>query len=121
MPINKSIKPATNETTNAPVGSYVIRMGSIGMKTGLLKALCHNQRTMYQDSGRYPDNIDQSKAQDNYSLHDHLSPQEIVDKTTELAREAGIAKFRQNQAMGVEIIFSLPVRRHGANNSQFFQ
>ena len=59
--------------------------------------------------------------QDNYSLHDHLSPQEIVDKTTELAREAGITKFRQNQNMGVEIIFSLPVRRHSANNSRFFQ
>ena len=68
----------------------------------------------------HPKNIDRTRTQLNYSLHDDLTPEKIAVKLTNMAAESGVIKFRKNQIVGLEIIFSLPTTRLNQNNSSFF-
>ena len=102
--------------------NYVIRLGAIGSNSNssLLAALKHNDRTAYIKNNRYPDHIDSSRTALNYSLVKGAASEDIVINMTNKALNAGVKKFRSNQIMGVEIIFSLPANRLLNDHKGFF-
>jgi Plasmid recombination enzyme len=100
--------------------NYVIRIESIGVKVGLLPALKHNKRTLYEEIGKYPDDIDPKRVVNNYSLVNKDSPEEILVTVNRLLDACGITRIRKNQIMGIEIVFSLPKERFNQDTRQFF-
>jgi hypothetical protein len=100
--------------------SFLLRIGKIKAEDGLLKALKHNKRTLPRSKHKTSP-IDATRSHLNYSLTGDAMPHEISFQAKNLMIKAGIHKPRKNQVMWVEIIFSLPVNRHGADNEQFFK
>lgn len=87
-------------------------------KNGILIALNHNKRV---PKNKYGPNIDLSRTQLNYSLHDDKTPDEIAKYAKGQMFEAGIERTRKNGVMAVEIVFSLPNSHHQRDTRPFFK
>ncbi len=100
--------------------SYLLRLGTVNNKTGILKAAKHNKRETQAERGAGA-NIDAFRTRLNYSLTTTATAEEIDRTAKVLMAQAGIDKTRKNQVMALEIIFSLPIRRHQQDTRPFFQ
>lgn len=100
--------------------SYLIRLGTIKGKSGVLDALKHNKRTLQSLRGAEA-HIDASKTRLNYSLIENDTPENIALNAKVLMLKAGIEIPRKNQVMAVEVLFSLPIDRHKHNTKPFFE
>jgi hypothetical protein len=97
-----------------------IRIGKIHGSNGVLDSLSHNKRTLQAENGS-EGHIDESKSILNYSLTEQQSPDVISRHAKSQMALAGIYPPRKNCVMGVEVIFSLPVSRHGQESRPFFE
>ena len=100
--------------------SYLLRLGTVNNKTGILKAAKHNKRETQAERGAGA-NIDAFRTRLNYSLTTTATTEEIDRTAKVLMVQAGIDKTRKNQVMALEIIFSLPINRHKQDTRPFFQ
>lgn len=96
---------------------HLFRIGSVNRKVGILGALDHNKRT---PKNSYSPNIDVSRIQLNYALHDNRTADEIARYARNKMFEAGIERLRKNAVVAVEIIFSLPISFHQRDTRPFF-
>lgn len=99
--------------------SYLIRLGTVKGKNGLLEALKHNRRELQAERGS-PANIDASRSHLNYVLHGSGNAQDIATHAKIQMLTAGIEKTRKNAVMAVEVLFSLPIDRHQQDTRPFF-
>ncbi|MCP5250930.1 MAG: plasmid recombination protein [Burkholderiales bacterium] len=99
--------------------SYLLRLGTVNNKTGILKAAKHNKRETQAERGAGA-NIDAFRTRLNYSLTTTATTEEIDRTAKVLMVQAGIDKTRKNQVMALEIIFSLPISRHQQDTRPFF-
>ena len=99
--------------------SYLLRLGKIKGKNGILVALKHNKREFQRESGARL-NIDPSRTKLNYSLTTNQTSEEISKNADLLIFNAGIKAIRKNGVMAVEILFSLPVQWHQYHTNDFF-
>ncbi|MEZ6049765.1 MAG: plasmid recombination protein [Planctomycetaceae bacterium] len=99
---------------------FLVRLGTVNNKTGILKAAKHNKRETQAERGAGA-NINALKTRLNYSLTDPATAEEIDRTAKVLMVQAGIDKTRKNQVMALEIIFSLPINRHKQDTRPFFQ
>lgn len=99
--------------------SHVIRLGAIKGKNGVLEALKHNKRELQSERGASA-NIDVTRTPFNYSLAGEGSAENIAIHAKVQMLRAGIERPRKNGVMAVEIIFSLPIDRHGQDTVPFF-
>lgn len=99
--------------------SYLIRLGTVKGKNGLLEALKHNRRELQAERGS-PANIHASRSHLNYALHGSGDAQTIATHAKIQMLKAGIEKPRKNGVMAIEILFSLPIDRHQQDTRPFF-
>jgi len=99
--------------------SYLIRLGTIKGKSGVLEALKHNKRTLQAEWGASA-NIDATRTPLNYCLAGEDSPQGIATHARVQMFKAGIEKSRKNGVMAIEVIFSLPIDQHQQDTKPFF-
>lgn len=99
--------------------NHIIRLGKIKGDLGLINALKHNKRTL-QAKYAASSHIDPSRASLNYSLVNNDSAEAIAMHARIAMLKAGINKPRKNGVMAVEILFSLPIDRHGQDTRPFF-
>lgn len=97
--------------------SHLFRIGSVKAKNPIQVALEHNKRS---PKNSYGSNIDVSRINLNYSLHNDNTPDEITRHARRRIFEAGIVRLRKNAVMVVEIIFSLPISHHQRDTRPFF-
>ncbi|SDZ08723.1 plasmid recombination protein [Nitrosomonas sp. Nm58] len=100
--------------------SHLLRLGKVKGRNGILNALKHNKRTLQAERGAGA-NIDAFRTPFNYSLTNTDTAEQIDRHAKVLMVQAGIDKPRINQVMALEIIFSLPVDRHGQDTRPFFK
>lgn len=98
---------------------YLIRLGTVKGKNGLLEALKHNKRELQAERGT-PANIDASRSNLNYSFHCDGDAQTIAIHAKVQMLKAGIETPRKNGVMAVEVLFSLPIDRHQQDTRPFF-
>lgn len=98
---------------------YLIRLGTVKRKNGVLEALKHNKRTLQAERGADA-HIDVTKTHLNYALAGHAPPETIAIHAKVQMLKVGIETPRKNQVMAVEIIFSLPVDWHNRDTRQYF-
>lgn len=99
--------------------SYLLRLGTIKGKSGVLEALKHNKRTLQAERGASA-NIDAASTSLNYCLTANDTPQNIANHAYAQMAYAGIVQPRKNGVMAVEVIFSLPIDRHRQDTKPFF-
>jgi hypothetical protein len=99
--------------------SHFFRMGKVKGKAGILNAAKHNKRTLQAERGAGA-NIDALRTSLNYSLTDQATAEQVDRTAKVLMVQAGIDKTRINQVMALEIIFSLPIKRHKQDTRPFF-
>lgn len=99
--------------------SYLLRLGTIKGKNGVLVAMQHNKRTLQAEHGASA-SIDPSKTHLNYCLTGKDDPQVIAKYARALMFEADIETPRKNGVMVVEVVFSLPIDRHAQDTRPFF-
>jgi hypothetical protein len=99
--------------------AYLIRLGKVKGKNGVLIALKHNKRVFQRESGARL-NIDPLKTDLNYALTENESPEAISKKAEYLIFDAGIRNVRKNAVMAVEVLFSLPIKWHQHDSKDFF-
>jgi hypothetical protein len=95
--------------------NYIIRLGAIKGKDGILIALKHNKREL-NPSG----NIISNKSSLNYCLAGDDSSTNIARHAKAQMQYVGIEVPRKNGVMAVEIIFSLPIDRQQQDTRPFF-
>jgi hypothetical protein len=100
--------------------SHLFRMGKVKGEAGILSAAKHNKRELQSERGAGA-NIDVFRISLNYSLTGPGTAKEIDRTAKVLLVQAGIDKTRKNQVMALEIIFSLPIKRHKQDTRPFFQ
>lgn len=99
--------------------SHLIRLGKLKGENGVLVALKHNKRTLQNERGAGA-NIDVTKSSFNYSLTGGDTPEVIALHAKVQMLKAGIEKPRKDCVRAVEVLFSLPIDRHGQNTRPFF-
>ena len=99
--------------------SYLIRLGAIKGKSGVLEALKHNKRTLQAERGAGA-NIDVTRTPLNYCLTEIATPEAIAMHAKVQMVKAGIDTPRINQVMAVEVLFSLPIQWHSKCTHAFF-
>lgn len=100
--------------------SYLLRLGKVKGKAGILNAAKHNKRETQAERGAGA-NIDAFRTLLNYSLTDPATAEKIDRTAKVLMAQAGIDKTRKNQVMALEIICSLPINWHQKDTRPFFQ
>lgn len=99
--------------------TYLLKLGSINGKNGLLNALLHNKRQLQRERNSNS-HIDFVKSILNYSLVGDDTAVNIANYARLQMFKAGIEKPRKNGVMAVEIIFSLPPSWHNRDTKPFF-
>lgn len=99
--------------------SYLMRLGKIKGKNGVLFALKHNKRTLQSERG-VSANINFARTPLNYSLTESNSPENIAQHAKVQMLKSGIDNPRSNLVCAVEVIFSLPINYHDKDTRQFF-
>ena len=99
--------------------SHLIRLGAIKGKNGVLEALKHNKRELQSERGADL-HIDVTRTPLNYALAGKDTPANIATHAKVQMLRAGIEVPRKNGVMAVEILFGLPIDRHGQDTKPFF-
>ena len=99
--------------------SYLIRLGVVKGKSGVLVALKHNKRELQAERGADA-HIDVTRTTLNYCLAGDSTPSAIATYAKVQMVKAGIDTPRINGVMAVEVIFSLPIDRHQQDTKPFF-
>ncbi len=96
--------------------SYLLRLGKVKGKNGVLSALKHNKRELQAGA-----NIDPLRTSFNYFSTGADAAEQVDRRAKVLMVQAGIDKPRKNGVMALEIIFSLPIDRHQQDTRPFFK
>lgn len=99
--------------------AFFMRMQSINAKKGLLIPLRHNLREDQNERGSRR-HIAPERLGLNYQLEGIGDANQIKQWADELISESG-AKLRTNASLAVEVVFSLPAERHGADTRPYFE
>lgn len=95
--------------------SYLLRLGKIKGKQGVLEALRHNKRKLKPES-----NIHVTRTPLNYCLAGDNTPENIATHAKVQMVKAGIDTPRKNGVMAVDVLFGLPIDRHQQDTKPFF-
>jgi hypothetical protein len=99
--------------------SYLIRLGAVKGRNGVLEALKHNKRELQSQRGATL-HIDVTRTPLNYALTGIDTPTNIATLAKVQMLKAGIETPRKNAVLAVEVIFSLPIDRHSQDTKPFF-